>query len=375
MSEDSAYILNAISYHKWKIYGVNCRFFGVMHIRNEGEFDKDYTCSKEGGQQLIDYIKEKIIENKDIEGILDIYTENSEWKHNKIAGRKESDEKYSSNRDILHQLLIQFEPCYFENKQDEDFAAKCQFYLKNNKEINARFQHIDIRNRHPLHREGSISAINFYQLKNMTLLNITDLIFVIDILKNYLNAIVTDQEFNPEIYEQILSKDRMPYKFIVNNILFKSLNYCLFGQDKDCSKLSKNFNKLKNHEIYNIIIDFYNDEFAKADIFLNDVFEKLKEDRNYYVNNFDSDKKFEDVVSLAVCFQMDLYFLGRFFNNILINPEKSNKTIVVTGDSHDELYYNFLRFARKKMKEKNPASRDIQYIERLSREYRDDNCV
>lgn len=151
---DTVSICNILCYEKWKVFGKSCRIFGVMHFGKNEEYLEN---SLPGSLNFIDYIEEKLGENKRYPGIIDIYSENHFSINEDVEPGKYVGETYD---DIKHDALISmhnnFMGCFYEKHNSEDYPINCVFAKKYNNELNARFHFIDIRERFFLSKNNPV---------------------------------------------------------------------------------------------------------------------------------------------------------------------------------------------------------------------------
>lgn len=391
MDSQPVTIMGAVYYSKWKIFGVSCRFFGVKHffkkeIVPESEYFKFNTCSINSGSikiDLINYILAKIEENKNIDGVLDFYTE-----HNFNENSTEIN-KNLIEEDILYQIDQKLRMCLYGNKNDINFKNVCPFYIKENGDINSRFHYIDIRKSHVTSHYSGLFDLEFNpSLKHPQIINYV-LLFLKEAkkmsmtllsLQNYekknfpTNTDISDgySIFDVEMYDKYV--DGMNENRILSQ--FRKLSNSQTGREileKIKASISIIFDeKINNIETFfelvkndpNMIENFFRIKSAES------FYDLSENERKIFINNNKFFDYYYDACNTLICILMDLYFLGRFFNNILNAENKSSTVIVVSGNNHIKFYNDVLINMTSKLGSQN----EINRLEATART-NTDNCV
>lgn len=354
MEREESVLSNVVNYSKWKIFGVTCRFFGVKHFSKHDDplenLEKFKKCSIDNDPYpLINFIIDKANLNKENnEGVLDVYSENSYSNLGIEQAIRDNENYYMQDYDILNQIRNNFFNCLYLNKQDENFKNECLFYLKNDgRNINTRFHYIDLRERRAEFPDATIFEYGkiFKKLDNSTNLYYTTTLYNIFAgAYRFLQTFFSGELAHENIILEGFIEGSFEYKFVKNYFVYNRKN----------SKWGENYHKgykqllsLKNvfyngrklnlfEDIKNYFINFLLEGIDKINIISNSL-EKNQEIDGRLLYNFDK------YISFVVTLEMDIYFFGRFFKNILVNKDKSGNVIVVAGRRHIDYYIDFLK--------------------------------
>lgn len=321
-------IINILNYYKVEIYNNTCRFFGVPHFSNsvDQRFPQieSYKCDLNAEIDLISFITKKLIENKENQGILDIYTENIFWNGEKNEVNNIMRDKYDmAYYDPLYQLYFYFYNCFYGNKESDDFKNSCIFHLKNDGQINSRFHYLDIRNNDIKYIEAELmSFIKKYIYDEINLESLNSLENIVKGISNYINRI-----FNDTPCEKFLNFEDFICDDNIKNYKFKN----------EQNKISKQINKIKNTEIYSYLTDYLDKQIKNGFNLIEICREKINLGERITGN---ARNNISSLAGFIICLDMDLYFYGRFFSNLLNG--KSANVIVVAGSGHIKNYMNFI---------------------------------
>lgn len=346
MNREYRVISNTIYYSKWRIFGTTFRNFGVKHFeRNDIEnFNK---CEETPDISLTDFIQEKITSNLENEGILDIYVEIPYWPHEFDKMPKTLD--LENELDPLIILFRNYDKCFYGDKRTSEFSKDCQYHLKPNLEINARFHHIDVRGRtkHTYALSEMNKYVNKYVIKDKVDKNLVlSLAHIFASKFRYiLSMIVNDTilDLNSHLPEGTLSRlylsqTSRDYEELDN----LKTNKNNLGKTRIRRQFAKLFKTELGMSLAKDIIQFFhslNDEFKNN---IDTLIEASKKD-------FLSEEEIEELndiystnVGTILCMEMDAYFLPRFLYNIISNEDKTSSSIAVSGNYHAHTYDRFL---------------------------------
>lgn len=333
-------ICNIICYEKWKIFGKTCRIFGVTHYSTDEEYVEN---SQPDSLNLIDYIEDKLNENKKIPGIIDIYSENNfsineDLKPENYIGTIFDDVKY----DAIVSMHNKFMGCFYEDHRSEDYPLNCIYSHKYGDDINARFHFIDIRKK--IYGIGKVYIIDpyeeYFEEEGFEIFKI-----IFEKFKIYLLACISGEE----IADLSSGLEGYEDEFVKTNFILDERN-------------SKIENGVRKHRIY-----FQFKKLKQSTTGLS-LFEKILEFIQYKIKSFsDLKANFEQASGFVDCALLDLYFYGRFFNNIINNLEPTESSIIVVGDYHRESYDEIFTYLGKYF----PIINEGKYFE----EKEDDNCI
>lgn len=373
-------------YYKWEIFGKPCRFFGLQHY-----FDNDNGNTRaklcEGNFKnyihVVDYVDQKIEEGKNTPGILDVYSENFYWS----GENPEDSEVYTNKRsrlspyDTLDLLDSRFKNCYYGNKQSEGFKLKCPQSVKNSGEVNVRFHYVDDRHKTPYY-DGYFGSYLYGVKKHdvyyesiqgefNNILNIFNGVYEIVIgLFNGVDVNPAEKYESGSFLHEFLSifriqqrkknsEDRITAQFRklksseLGLQVFEELKRITFEEIEEIRRvligMAENVKNGKNINFVKKIQPL--DEFG----FAYDEFGRPTEpdDRTEYDMEQVEYENYDKAIVYIMSFQMDLYYLGRFFNNLINNPDKSASVITIAGAGHtanyDIIFSKMKKFNFKKL--------------------------
>lgn len=346
------YLGNIVSYCKIFVNGLTVRNFGCLHTYND-DFNK--YCEHGISQNVEDYIYLKLEENKDKKGeIIDFYLETEFFPSiNREIG--EYIDPILRSREI-------YKKCFVDRNNIENYHELCKLSVKNNNEINARFHFLDFRVKvierfSPI--EILISMIQYKSFREyngeIVTLNGKDIFTVIIIFIYFCEKLIkrgekidlSSETFYSETYESCK-------KFLTNYEKISKIEINLFkSREEWVQNLENNrvvdFCKtnISNSENYGIT----KNGFSRASLKL-DKIDNLDQKYKILTNKIDEifilflDARLElmDVRNMVYSLitigslTLDIYLISRMFYNILSPEYEIKNSIILTGNSHAEVY-------------------------------------